>query len=96
MSSIRRTLLIFLVLFSVSSAAYGAAGRMYPGHSRMAVDPTATPAPEGPGGPGSGEPDGGGQAKTHGSSSEDVREDLVGMLQWLGKVMLARNLGIGL
>jgi len=97
MSSIRRTLLIFLVLFSVSSAAYGAAGRMASNRGYMAADPTPMPAPDRPGSPDNGEPDGGGQAKTHeGSSSEDARDDLVGLVQWLGKIMLARNLGIGL
>lgn len=94
MSSIRRTLLIFLVLFSVSSAAYGAAGREYPARSHMAANPTPMPAPDRPGSPDNGEPDGGGQAKTNNGSS--VEEDLVGLIQWLGKIMLARNLGIGL
>ena len=96
MSSIRRTLLIFLVLFSMSSAAHGAAGRMVSSRSYMAADPTPMPAPDGPGSPDNGEPDGGGQAKTNGSSTEDARDDLVGLVQWLGKIMLARNLGIGL
>ena len=97
MSSIRRTLLIFLVLFSVSSTAYGAAGHLYPGHGRMAVDPTATPAAEGSGWPDNGEPDGGGQSKTSvGSTTLDPRDDLVGLIRLLGKIMLARNLGIGL
>ena len=100
MSSIRRTLLIFLVLFAVSSTAYGAAGRTKLGHSYMAVDPTSAPAPDGPSTPDNGEPDGGGQSKTQsGSSSESTQDtlgDVVGLIRWLGKIMLERNLGIGL
>ena len=95
MSSIRRTLLVFLVLFSVSSTAYGEAGRLYPGHSRMAVDPAAPPATDAPGSPDNGEPDGGGQSKAS-VGSVIPSEDLVGLIRLFGKIMLARNLGIGL
>jgi len=61
----------------------------------MAVDPTATPAAEGSGWPDNGEPDGGGQSKTAVAPIEP-RDDLVGLIRLLGKIMLARNLGIGL
>ena len=100
MSIIRRTLLIFLVLFSLSSVAHGAY-RTHPGTIRTSVEPGARPVPQGPGDwPDNGEPDGGGNAKTNnGSSSEpipDLRDDLVGIIYWFGKVLMARNLGIGL
>jgi hypothetical protein len=92
MAIIRRTLLIFLVLFSLSSAAFGAA--THSGTDRMVAEPPPKPTPESPGWPDNGEPDGGGNAKTNGG--DPTREDLTTLLRLFGKILMARNLGIGL
>lgn len=100
MSIIRRTLLIFLILVSVSTTAFAASRSTIRGNSRLGVDPGPPPPTAGSWWPDNGEPDDGNK-KTNGGTgtnepTPDPRDDLAGLVHWLGKVLMARNLGIGL
>ena len=102
MSTIRRTLLIFLILFSASSAAHWGIGATHAA-IRMSTDPSVSPLPQKPASaPDSGEPDTG-NAKTNGSGTSqwtepvpDPRLSTVEWVRWVGRLWLARNMGIGL
>ena len=102
MSTIRRALLIFLILFSASSAAHWGARETHAA-IRMSVDPSVVPLPQKPASaPDSGEPDTG-NAKTNGSGTTqwtepvpDPRIGAVEWVRWVSKLWLARNMGIGL
>jgi hypothetical protein len=95
MPIIRRTLLIFLILISVASTAF-AARPIRSGNSRMGVDP-GVPNRTGSGWPDNGEPDDGNKKQQGGSTESDPNTDeLVRIVRWLGKILMARNLGSGL
>ena len=97
MPIIRRTLLIFLILISVATTAFGASTAVYRNTSRMGVDPSTAPGRPVNGWPDNGEPDDGNKKQQGGSTeSEPTRDDLLGILRWYGKILMARNLGSGL
>ena len=102
MSTIRRTLLIFLILFSASSVAHWGYGETQAA-TRLSADPSVSPLPQKPASaPDSGEPDTG-NTKTNGSGTTlwneplpDPRSDVGEFVRWIGRLWLARNMGIGL
>jgi hypothetical protein len=94
MPIIRRTLLIFLILISVSATAFGASPIVPRENYRMGVDPSSVPNRSGTGWPDNGEPDDGN--KQGGDSESDPlypRGDLVSLVRWFGQILMARNLG---
>ena len=97
MPIIRRTLLIFLILISVSTTAFGASPVVPRENYRMGVDPGSVPNRPGAGWPDNGEPDDGNNKQQSGTTESDpLNAEFVSLIRWFGQILMARNLGSGL